>query len=73
MGSKRKDKVFSVSWRSLEVNDIEEHLKEFHEATGFEISRNELIRKATLAHIKYLKLKGTPEEKNYFEVFKGIK
>ena len=71
--AKRKDKVFSVSLRSTELDDVYVHLSDLEEATGYAVSRNELIRKATLAHIEYVKLKGTPEEKDYFEVFKGIK
>lgn len=71
--SKRKDKIFSVSMRSTELDDVEVHLDKLEESTGYKVYRNELIRKATLAHIKYMELKDTPEEKSYFEIFKGIK
>ena len=69
----RKDKVFSVSMREGEIIDIEDHLKELEAQSGYSVSRNELIRKVTLAHIEFMKLKGTKNEKDYFEIFKGIK
>lgn len=65
-----KDKVFSVSMSTQEVIDVDTFVEELIKESGFKISRNEIIRRATLAHIKYVKDK--KKTKDYMEVFKGV-
>ena len=49
----RKTEVFSVSFQFQELVEIQEHLEELENKFGFSFSRNELIRKATLAHVRH--------------------
>lgn len=65
--SKRKDQVFSVSMRSEELEKVQNFLDWVKKETGFEISRNEFMRKCALAHIKSVK-----EGLVYEEAFKNI-
>jgi len=66
--SKRKDKVFSVSMMEGEVNEIENYIAELEKEHGFSISRNELVRRATLAHIRFMQA----DDSNYAEIFKKV-
>lgn len=68
--SKRKNKVFSVSMQELEVEEIDGYIETLQEEFGFSISRNELIRRATLAHIRFTQ--ENDESFEYKEIFKRV-
>ena len=65
---KRKSEVFSVSVRPEEIDEMNEFLDEMASDTGFRISRNEFVRRAALAHIRFSREYG----KEYHEIFKTI-
>lgn len=81
MGTERKRKrPFSISLHESDLEEIREHLIDFRDETGIEISRNELIRRAVLAHVRYRKawkerqdLSKPDEGKDYDSIFKSIK
>ena len=68
--SKRKNKVFSVSMKQKETEEIDEYVEKLQEEFGFSISRNELIRRATLAHIRFTQ--ENDESLEYKEIFKKV-
>lgn len=67
--TKRKTKLFSVSFRDEDLDKLEQYLKDVKRQTGFELSRNELIRRAVLAHVGFKRKGSSPE---YDDVFKAI-
>lgn len=66
----KKDAVFSVSMKTDEVGEIEEYINNLETQLGFTISRNELIRRATLAHIRFTQK--NDESLEYKEIFKRV-
>ena len=66
----RKNKVFSVSMVKSEVDDVDKYVEKLIKESGYKISRNEIIRRATLAHVKFMEDQN--ENKDYMEVFKGV-
>ena len=64
----RKNVTFSVSFCSTEIAEMQSYVDEVKAATGYPLTRNQLIRKATLAHIRSKKDGSEP----YEEVFKKI-
>lgn len=64
----RKNKVFSVSLEEKELDQVDSFLKEQKEATGFNMSRNEFMRRCALAHI----LVSKTECKDYEAAFKSL-
>jgi len=78
MERKRK-RPFSISLHESDLEEIREHLIAFREETGIDISRNELIRRTVLAHIRFKKawknrddLSKADEGKDYETIFKNI-
>lgn len=69
MGSKRKSELFSVSFKPEDLSELKDFLEKMRGETGVALSRNELIRRAMLAHIRFNE-KGA---KTYKEVFKEVK
>lgn len=63
--STRKNEVFSVSFRSDELAEVEEYLKDFKADKGLKLSRNQLIRKATLAIVRHDKNKNKSIEEHF--------
>lgn len=61
-----KSKVFSVSFRESEVGEMNGFLDKMKKETGFKISRNEFVRRAVLAQVRYFSKKGTIEYKKIF-------
>lgn len=61
----RKDKVFSVSMTTEEVDEIDSYLSEYEQETGHQLSRNQFLRKAGLALLRTRKAKKPVGE--YFE------
>ena len=72
--STRKDKVFSVSVREAELEEIEFFIKDINQGSvyGGSVSRNELFRRATLAHVRYMEALMNKEKVDYYDVFKSI-
>ncbi len=68
-GSKRKTKLFSVSFRIEDLIELEEYLRETKRVMGLELSRNELIRRSVLAHVRFEK---DDSDLTYSEIFKNI-
>jgi len=66
--SRRKTELFSVSFRAEDLAELEEYLKDMKRQTGLELSRNELIRRAALAHVRFKKVDADPD---YDEAFKA--
>lgn len=64
----RKNRVFSVSFRDQDLEEIEKHIDGVNEKSGYSPTRNELIRRATLAHIRHKEDPSVP----YDEVFKSV-
>jgi len=64
---KRKTKLFSVSFRGEDLVEVEEYLKDVKSKAGYALSRNELIRRSVLAHIRHMK-----NGADYGQVFKEI-
>lgn len=62
MVSKNEVERFSTSWKSAEVKELQTYI----EATG--VDRNELIRRATLAHVRIESGKAKDHKKAYKEV-----
>ena len=52
---KRKSKIFSISLRESEMEQVQKFLGDFKSKTGFTLSRNEFIRKAVISHIHFYK------------------
>lgn len=63
----RKEKVFSISMSKKDMQEIDEHVEKLERESGYLLSRNELIRRATLAHIRFSK---KSDSKTYEETFK---
>jgi metal-responsive CopG/Arc/MetJ family transcriptional regulator len=63
-----RKKNFSVSMKPREIERIDKKVEELSKETGFPVSRNELIRRATIAYLDFVE-KGN---KDYMEVFKGV-
>lgn len=60
--SKNEVERFSTSWKSTEIAELQDYI----DATG--IDRNELIRRATLAHVRVESNKAKDHKKAYKEV-----
>lgn len=69
--SKRKSKLFSVSFKPEDLEELSEFLEAMGKETGTAFSRNEIIRRSMLAHIRYVKQKG--KKKAYTKIFKDVK
>lgn len=67
--SKRKSVLFSVSFKPEDLSELQAFLDKMRDATGIALSRNELIRRAMLAHIRFV----GQNEKAYKEIFKEVK
>ena len=63
--NKRKVKLFSVSFRLDDLIELEKYL----ESTGSELSRNELIRRSVLAHVRF---EQDGNGLTYEDIFKNI-
>ena len=69
----RKDKVFSISVTTKELEEIEKFVKDKSRQLGAKISRNEVIRRATLAHIRFEKSKKSKRNKpNYSRSLESV-
>lgn len=63
-----RKKNFSVSFRPKEISEVDEYVERLIAESGYKISRNEIIRRATLAHIRFMEENGI----DYKEIFKGV-
>jgi len=66
--SKRKSELFSVSFKPEDLEELEKFLGKQKADNGVALSRNELIRRAMLAHVRTI----GQDEKSYKEIFKDI-
>ena len=66
--TKRKTKLFSVSFREEDLPELQKHLDNIKAETGMSMSRNELIRRSVLAHIRFT----AQPESDYREIFKHV-
>ena len=66
-GQDRK-KNFSISMKPREISEVDKYIEELIVDSGFKVTRNEIIRRATLAHVRFMKNKN----KDYKEIFKGV-
>lgn len=64
----RKNETFSVSFRTDEIAEMQAHVDQVKAETGYPLTRNQLIRKATLAHIRSQK----NGSESYEDIFKKI-
>lgn len=64
-----KSRVFSVSMRINELTELQCYLDAHKSKTGFELSRNEFIRRAALSAKRIL---NGDEREEFSEVFKRI-
>jgi len=79
IAERKRKRPFSISLHESDLVEIREHLAVFREETGVGISRNELIRRAVLAHIRFEKAYkiredlSTPDDGfDYASIFKRI-
>lgn len=73
----RKGRVFSVSLRQSELDYVDQYLEDYCQRNGVELSRNELVRRAVLAHARYMRaweqredLSKADDGKDYETIFK---
>ncbi len=66
--SKRKSVLFSVSFKPEDLSELKTFLEKQLAKNGIALSRNELIRRAMFAHIRFM----GQTEKSYKEIFKDI-
>lgn len=71
--SKRKSELFSVSFKPEDLAELQNHLEKQRDETGVALSRNELIRRAMLAHIRFMEDNKNNSSPPYVEVFKKVK
>jgi len=50
---KNRKKPFSISLYEPEIEEVDSFVEELGKALGFDVSRNELTRKALLAHVRF--------------------
>lgn len=72
MGVMRKDKVFSVSMTTEEVDKVEGFLERCQESTGMELSRNQLIRKVLIAFVNVKQSNKNPTWEQFEKEFKNV-
>ena len=63
-----RKKNFSISMKPKEICELDKYIEELIAESGYRITRNEIIRRATLAHVRFMK----DVKKDYKEVFKGV-
>lgn len=51
-----------------EIDEVDKYVEELIAESGFKISRNEIVRRATLAHVRFMK----ERNKEYMEIFKKV-
>ena len=66
--SKRKSELFSVSFKPEDLGELQGFLDKQYSENGVALSRNELIRRAMLAHVRFM----DQDAKTYKEIFKEI-
>lgn len=69
-----RNKTFSVSFTESGLKKLAKRIRQLHDSTGFNISRNQYVYKATMAVMAYEELKESGEWKNisFDEVYKSI-
>ena len=71
--SKRKSELFSVSFKPEDLSELQALLDRQENETGNALSRNELIRRAMLAHVRFMEDSKDGANPLYLEVFKKTK
>ena len=71
--SKRKSELFSVSFKPEDLAELQALLDRQENETGNALSRNELIRRAMLAHVQFMEDSKDGANPLYLEVFKKTK
>lgn len=67
-----KVKVFSVSFKELDLSEIATALSEMKSMFGAKVSRNELVRRATIAHVRFMRLKNKGKAADYAMILEGV-
>jgi len=64
----RKERLFSVSFTEADMKEINAHLDEQKQKTGLSFSRNEFIRRSTIANVRASKNGGN----DFMEQFRTV-
>lgn len=74
MKTEPRNKTFSVSFTESGLKKLKKRIEQLHADTGYKISRNQFVYKATMAAIEYQRLVESGEWKNvsFDEIFKSI-
>jgi len=71
--SKRKSVLFSVSFKPEDLEELQHFLEDMRDENGVALSRNELIRRSMLAHVRFMEYSKGEITPIYQDVFKNIK
>lgn len=69
----RKSKVFSVSFTVDDVKEIDAFVARLGSELGMKISRNQIIRKAAIAHIRFEESQRSNKPQSYKESLRTVK
>jgi len=64
-----KSEVFSVSFKPSETKEIKEFLDGVKDMIGTKPSRNDIVRRATLAYVRFMR---SNQKVSYLKLFKEI-
>jgi len=67
---RKKSETFSISMTQQEKMELTEYIEKLEDAHGFSVSRNQLITRAVIAHVRFMNSDGS---KSYVEIFKGTR
>ncbi len=65
-----KTETFSVSFSKSELEEVQGFVNELEDETGLTLSRNALIRRASIMHVRYMK---QGADKKFKALFKQVK